>query len=690
MLPRRTLLAGLSMVVTAAEAIAQLQPPTRPTSFPLSRPQDFGKVVSWRTNLTSQPNVSGVVQVAAGGHPWSSFNLLLKSDGTVLVSPLSGDEPPRPPTGLSNVVQVAAGGYHCVALLADGSAVSWGTATNAFIPTSTAGIVQIAAAGNYSQGYTAALFSDGRVKAWGRMDEIPLDTSSWTNIIQIAAGSWRLVGLRANGTVVELGMYLSHDPNWLSLLPAGLSNVVQVAAGGIHALALKRDGTVVGWGDTNSYSGAPATVPQGLTGVKAISAAGWAHIGSHSLALKSDGTVIAWGYNFYGQTNVPTSLTNVIRISAASQHSTAIFEAPEITCSWSNSGFPYTSTDMPRVDAGSGQPTRLGIHNRGSRPLNIQSVSASPAAGFVVHGETPKSVATNGTAFFSIYATDTSVWGTRTGSITIVSDDPSGALSIPIASRTVLQSGSNGAVPGSVTNFGTHWGWYLADTTLPDGSVAEAVRTGPTPHSGESVLGGRFEGPGLLTWQWKTSTEAGSDGLVCEVNGEEVAALSATNAQWKSQVIQLSDNAARIRWIYRKNGGGSFGEDAGYVASVAFHKFTNNQVSFNDWSNSFADTDRLPSNQLPMIAFWAGGLDPIEGSARDYYRPFMTHGRLGFRYLVSKSASALTTAEISTNLIEWSSVDIEHRLIDQDDDTAKIEVLSAPASKSFFRLKITH
>ncbi len=204
------------------------------------------------------------------------------------------------------------------------------------------------------------------------------------------------------------------------------------------------------------------------------------------------------------------------------------------------------------------------------------------------------------------------------------------------------------------------------------------------------MLGAIYEGPGLLTWQWKTSTEAGSDGLVCEMNGEEVATLSATNGQWKSQVVQLPDNAAQIRWIYRKDESGSFGEDAGYLASVAFHKFTNNQVSFNDWSNSFADTDRLPSSQLPMIAFWAGGLDPIEGSARDYYRPFMTNGRLGFRYSVSKSASALTTVEISTNLIAWSSLDIEHRLIDQDDNTAKVEVLSAPASKSFFRLKIAH
>ncbi len=52
-------------------------------------------------------------------------------------------------------------------------------------------------------------------------------------------------------------------------------------------------------------------VPSGLTNAVAI--AGGA---VHSLALKSDGTVVAWGDNNFGQTNVPTDLTNVVAIAA--------------------------------------------------------------------------------------------------------------------------------------------------------------------------------------------------------------------------------------------------------------------------------------------------------------------------------------------------------------------------------------
>ena len=59
---------------------------------------------------------------------------------------------------------------------------------------------------------------------------------------------------------------------------------------------------MVAWGGNNVGQSTPCAA-----NVIAI-AAGY----EHSLLLKGDGTVTAWGGNFYGQTDVPTGLSNVV------------------------------------------------------------------------------------------------------------------------------------------------------------------------------------------------------------------------------------------------------------------------------------------------------------------------------------------------------------------------------------------
>lgn len=98
-----------------------------------------------------------------------------------------------------------------------------------------------------------------------------------------------------------------------------LNNVVAIAAGGYHSLALKKDGTVWAWGSDafgqlgNNNSGisnfsavavevcespgnSPGSCGAYLHAVAAITAGYY-----HSLAIKSDGTAWAWGNNAYGQ-----------------------------------------------------------------------------------------------------------------------------------------------------------------------------------------------------------------------------------------------------------------------------------------------------------------------------------------------------------------------------------------------------
>ena len=104
------------------------------------------------------------------------------------------------PAGLSNVVAIAAGGYHNLVLKSDGTLFAWGDGdsgdTN--IPTGLSNVVAIAAGGNYN----LALKSDGTLFAWGGNDygqtNIPPDLS---NVVAIAAGIAHNLALKANGTV---------------------------------------------------------------------------------------------------------------------------------------------------------------------------------------------------------------------------------------------------------------------------------------------------------------------------------------------------------------------------------------------------------------------------------------------------------------------------------------------------------
>ena len=50
----------------------------------------------------------------------------------------------------------------------------------------------------------------------------------------------------------------------------------------------------------------------------------------HSLGLCADGTVLGWGGNSFGQTDVPSGLSNVVSIAAGSSHTLALLRQPTV------------------------------------------------------------------------------------------------------------------------------------------------------------------------------------------------------------------------------------------------------------------------------------------------------------------------------------------------------------------------
>ena len=261
------LLAFLFCSAGASVAQFPLLPPQRPTVFPLQRPYDYGRVFAWThpfVPIALPDNLSNVVQVAAGaGH-----YLALRSNGTVYAWGNNGDRQTNVPADATNVVQVAAGNVHSM-----------------------------------------SLDSGGRVHAWGQNDsrQTSTPTNAKSSVVQIAAGSYHSLALKADGSVVAWG----YNGNRQTDVPANLGNVVQIAAGAYHSMALQADGKVLAWGIPTSIAGLPAAAAFGVARIAAGS--------YHCLALKTDGTVLAWGNPNYLPPPAPTNRTNLVQIAAGNQ-----------------------------------------------------------------------------------------------------------------------------------------------------------------------------------------------------------------------------------------------------------------------------------------------------------------------------------------------------------------------------------
>ena len=257
-----------------------------------------------------------IVAVAAGGY----HTLALTGDGRVLATGDDSAQQCDVPFGLSNVVAIAAGAYHSLALLNDSTVVAWGDNSlgQSTVPAGLSNIVAIAAGTDHS----LALTQDSEVVAWGANDAGQC-TPATNGFMAISAGNKISLGRRYTHQTRAWGTDLGGDQT--------LIMAQATSAGNQHGLYLNLDSTVLAAG-LNTYG--QTNVPAGLTNVTAIAAGG-----EHSLALKRDGSVVAWGagdlgvtsvWPEYGQATVPAGLSAVVAITAGAEHSAALSATPPV------------------------------------------------------------------------------------------------------------------------------------------------------------------------------------------------------------------------------------------------------------------------------------------------------------------------------------------------------------------------
>jgi alpha-tubulin suppressor-like RCC1 family protein len=289
-------------------------------------------------------NASNIVAIAAGG----THSLALKADGTLLAWGDDGDgqlgdntefsrkSSPINVADATDIIAIAAGAEFSLALKSNGTMLSWGDNLSGQlgdgtdelrqskpVPVTNATDVIAIAAGSL---HSLALKADGTLLSWGsdtfgqlgndpslQLRRVPVSVLGASNIVAIAAGGTHSLALKVDGTLLSWGNDNSGqlgDNDLLSkqstFVPvSNAKDIISIAAGLANSLALQADGTVLSWGSDNAgqlgnndeLSDSPIPMPVAdATNIVTLAAGG-----SHSLALKADGTMLSWGFNLDGQ-----------------------------------------------------------------------------------------------------------------------------------------------------------------------------------------------------------------------------------------------------------------------------------------------------------------------------------------------------------------------------------------------------
>ena len=260
--------------------------------------------------------------------------------------------------GTADFVQLSSGHGFAVARRNDGAVFIWGhndagqlgtgELLNRAVPRKVQGlpgdVVSIAAGGAHS----LALAADGRVWAWGfgnfigdpasRSRSLPQPITGLEGVVQVTAGRKHSLFRLATGDV------------WIAFHPAfeggppglyrveGLRDIVAIASGGYNAYAIRNDGALFAWGSNFTGQIGDGTTATRFDPVRVSTIAGRViaiSAQNHVLALTDDGRVWSWGENTFGALGDGTTtdrlgpavvpgLATISAVAAGSHHSMAL------------------------------------------------------------------------------------------------------------------------------------------------------------------------------------------------------------------------------------------------------------------------------------------------------------------------------------------------------------------------------
>lgn len=425
----------------------------------------------WGDNSSGQSVVplaaTNLIALAAG----ASHLLALRDDGTVLAWGNNSCGQTTVPANAANVVRIAAGELHSLALRGDGTLVGWGNnySGQAVPPAGLSNVVEIAAGTMHS----LALLADGTVASWGNGTTVPAGLS---NVVAVAAGGLHSLVLRGDGSLAAWG----NDSVGQTDIPAEATNIVRIAAGFGFSMAVRADGRIVAWGSLGAsaslsvslscsgysiHTGGPVGanimfVPPEATNIVAFAAGRY-----HIVALRADGVVIAWGDNSAAQISVPV-LTNVIAVAAGGNQSLAL-EGPAA---------PRLGAWLNSLAVGEASAAMLNFAAAGAPPLTArwQFNGTNLPGATNLFWFIPNASPTNA-GLYSLVVTNAAGAATGTMSLTVTSTPPAIAIQpagvlTGVGSNVTLSVRAVGSMPLT-------YQWQRNGTALADGALVSGART---------------------------------------------------------------------------------------------------------------------------------------------------------------------------------------------------------------------
>jgi alpha-tubulin suppressor-like RCC1 family protein len=323
-----------------------------------------------------QVDIEDVIAISAGGN----HTVALKNDGTVWTwgsnlhgrlgngGFLASSRPVRvidtTNAFLDNVIAIAAGESHTLALKNNGTVWGWGNNTGGRIGDGGAdqriravqaqrltSVIAISAGDLHS----AALESDGRVWTWGNNNDgqlgngtrstpvsrVPFVVPNINNVTAISAGGRHTVIVLNNDTVMtwgrnrdgQLGINSSADDSTTPVTALNNNNVVSVAAGTTHTIALRNDGSVWSWGGNDFGQLGINTVARRLSSIRVLgqNAVGFLMLTLDNVGLISSPEAVDFGSITVGYSQRSARTVTITNISSTDITLNALPQIPNWT-----------------------------------------------------------------------------------------------------------------------------------------------------------------------------------------------------------------------------------------------------------------------------------------------------------------------------------------------------------------------